>query len=258
LDKGNRITVQNWKCIDELWGDSIGLRGLEYSTTDALVRIQPLIGGSLSLRLTPERAITQIPSQHDTVIHNVATTYTVLGVEHILAGLDHLFFVILMVLLISGWRRVAWTITAFTLAHSITLIGSTMNFVSLPQQPVEAVIALSIMFLASEIIQSNPNKKRISESQPWLIAFIFGLLHGFGFAGALAEIGLPNGEIPLALLCFNVGVELGQLAVVALVLLVISLFNRFAPSRLLSFKLICSYLVGITATYWFLERLGVF
>ena len=148
----------------------------------------------------------------------VAATYLRLGVEHILFGFDHLLFVLALVILVRGWGRVAITVTAFTIAHSITLAAATLGFVNVPGPPLEATIALSIMLVAVEILNARRGKPSLTARLPWLVAFSFGLLHGFGFAGALAEVGLPQHAIPVALLFFNVGVEIGQLIFVAAVL----------------------------------------
>ena len=138
-----------------------------------------------------------------------------IGIEHIVFGYDHLLFVVSLVLLLTGFRTIAIAVTAFTVAHSITLIGTTLGFLGLPQRPVEAIIALSIVFLAVEIVKKKDGEPRLSERVPWVVAFLFGLLHGFGFAGALKEIGLPESDVPTALLTFNLGVEAGQLLIVA-------------------------------------------
>ena len=145
----------------------------------------------------------------------MARTYLVLGVEHILLGIDHLLFVLALLLVVKGAGRVVATVTAFTVAHSITLAAATLGLVRVPGPPVEAVIALSIVFVAAEIVHGAQGRPGLTARWPWLVAFTFGLLHGFGFAGALGEIGLPQNAIPLALFFFNVGVELGQLLFVA-------------------------------------------
>ena len=155
-------------------------------------------------------------------------TYLLLGVDHILTGVDHLLFVLALMLLVQGLRSMVITITAFTLAHSLTLAGATLGFVHVPGPPVEAVIALSIAFVAAEILRRSRGKPGLTARYPWSIAFTFGLLHGFGFAGALAEIGLPQGSIPIALLFFNVGIELGQLLFVALIVVCIAIIRQLA------------------------------
>ncbi len=186
----------------------------------------------------------------------IAETYFVLGVEHILAGIDHLLFVLALMLLIrDGWALVK-TITAFTIAHSLTLVGSALGWVSLPQAPVEAVIALSIAFVASELLKAKPGERRLSEAYPWFIAFAFGLLHGFGFAGALKEIGLPQTEVPLALLTFNLGVEAGQLLFVGAVFAVCWIGAIVVRPVAAPLRTVAAYGIGTLATVWFIERLG--
>lgn len=184
-----------------------------------------------------------------------AKRYTVLGIEHILEGYDHLLFVFALLLIVSnGWLLVK-TITAFTVAHSITLAAATLGFVNFPSRPVEAAIALSIVFLALEILHQRHGRAGLTHKAPWIVAFGFGLLHGFGFAGALSDIGLPQAEIPIALLFFNIGVELGQLL---FVLVVVVLRYALSRTKLLSFEragAIQAYAVGTIAMFWLLERI---
>ncbi len=253
----NIITTRSIKCTGSIAGEIVGLKGLELSTTDALVRIAPIGEETQTLRLTPKASVATI-AQKD-AIANVAWTYTVIGIEHIILGFDHLLFVLALVLLLKGGWLVAKTVTAFTIAHSITLIGSTLGYISLPSQPVEAIIALSIIFLAVEIVKAqrdhDTHGPRLSERFPWIVAFLFGLLHGFGFAGALAEIGLPQDDIPMALLTFNLGVEIGQLLIVAIAFALLALIRRFQQPWLQPTKTATSYAIGIIATYWFIERM---
>ncbi len=183
-----------------------------------------------------------------------ASRYTKLGFEHILEGLDHLLFVLaLMIVVRDGWRLVK-TITAFTIAHSITLALATFGFVNLPSGPVEAAIALSIVFLCVEIVHASKGRFSLTYSYPWIVAFAFGLLHGLGFAGALTEIGLPRGEIPIALLFFNVGVELGQLAFVLVILIALKMLATLRLGFPKWAELVPTYLIGTLAMYWTLER----
>ncbi|MBQ0770571.1 MAG: HupE/UreJ family protein [Sphingomonadales bacterium] len=248
----NILTRLALRCDGSVQGNSIGLKGLELSTTDALVRIAPIDSAMQTLRLTPDQPTATLAKP--SVISNVAATYTILGVEHILLGFDHLFFVLALVLLLKGGWLVAKTVTAFTIAHSLTLVGSTLGLLSLPPQPVEAVIALSIIFLAIEVVKAKPDEIRLSERFPWIVAFLFGLLHGFGFAGALAEIGLPEGDVPLALLTFNLGVEIGQLVIVAVALAALHVIRKFQGLWLQPTKTAMAYGIGIISTYWFIER----
>lgn len=249
----NILTTINLSCDGPLAGQKIGLKALALSSTDALVRIAPLKEEVQTLRLTPDEPVATIAGKDE--IANVASTYTIIGIEHIILGFDHLLFVLALVLLLKGGWLVAKTVTAFTIAHSITLIGTTLGYLSLPSQPVEAVIALSIVFLAVEIVKAKPDEQRLSERFPWIVAFLFGLLHGFGFAGALAEIGLPQDDIPLALLTFNLGVEIGQLLIVAVGLAILALIKRFGETWLPATKTMTAYGIGIIATYWFIERM---
>jgi hydrogenase/urease accessory protein HupE len=246
--------ITNWtiRCDEGLENKSITIAGLENTLTDVLARVQHLDGATQTTRITPgdtSFAVTGSPSKLA-----LSATYLWLGVEHILLGIDHLLFVFALLLIVSGIRRLIWTITAFTIAHSITLAGATLGYVHVPQQPVEAIIALSILFLATEIIHSRRGRPGYAERWPWIVAFIFGLLHGFGFAGALAEVGLPEHAIPFALVFFNVGVELGQLAFVAVVLLSARLIHRIKKVPLRPAELVVTYAIGSVAAYWTIER----
>src|SRR5580658_5302695 len=212
-----------------LTGHAIGIEGLSATSTDVLVRIETLAGAIQTERLSPTKTAFVVQAAPGT--GEVAATYLRLGVEHILFGFDHLLFVLALVILVRQWRRVAITVTAFTIAHSITLAAATLGFVNVPGPPVEATIALSIVLVAVEILNVRRGQPSFTARLPWLVAFSFGLLHGFGFAGALAEVGLPQHAIPVALLFFNVGVEIGQLVFVAAVLSVIRLLRYAASQR---------------------------
>jgi hypothetical protein len=194
----------------------------------------------------------------------VCRTYLVLGVEHILFGVDHLLFVLALLILVKGWRKLIGTITAFTVAHSITLAAATLGFVHVPSKPVEATIALSIVFVACEIVHRRQGRSELTETWPWIIAFSFGLLHGLGFAGALREVGLPQNAIPLALLFFNVGVELGQLLFISFVMAVIAVavygarkLSRSNVTQQSAFawcENVSAYAIGAVAAFWLIER----
>ena len=188
----------------------------------------------------------------------VAATYLKLGVEHILLGVDHLLFVLALILIARNTRELIKAITAFTVAHSITLAGATLGFVHVPPKPVEAAIALSIAFVALEIVRARDGEPGIAARAPWLVAFAFGLLHGFGFAGALSEIGLPAGHIPVALLFFNVGVEIGQLLFVAVVLSLAALVRLVRRPLPHWAGLVPPYLIGSLAMFWVIQRVSVF
>jgi len=244
------MTMYELECEASLGGETVVLNGLDATLTDVLIRFQPDVGRLQTARVTPDAPALQLSSQSSGL--DVAKTYFRLGVEHILSGIDHLLFVLALVLLITGTRRLIETITAFTLAHSVTLIATSLGWVSLPPAPVEAVIALSIVFLAREIVLKQTGQERLSEQRPWLVALAFGLLHGFGFAGALSAIGLPQDSVPVALLTFNLGVEVGQLVFVAAVLLALWVLRRAMARPLIDG--LASYGIGIAASVWLIER----
>jgi hydrogenase/urease accessory protein HupE len=249
---------ERWKmaCNSGLKGKTLTVDGLRTSMTDVLARISWIDGTTEIARLTPEQPSLSLKGSQASL--QVAWTYFLLGVDHILGGIDHLLFVLALMLLIHQRWMLFKTITAFTLAHSITLAGATLGYFSLPQKPVEAVIALSIAFVASELVKMKPGERRLSEAYPWVVAFTFGLLHGFGFAGALKEIGLPQTDVPLALLTFNLGVEAGQLLFVAGVLMVFALITRLIRSPLHHARTAAAYVIGTIALAWFLERTAGF
>ncbi len=238
-------------CQSSLAGATIEFAGLDATLTDVLVRVSLLDGELQALRATPDNPVVTVAVAG--AARSVAETYFVLGVEHILLGIDHLLFVFALVLIIKTTRRLVATITAFTLAHSITLVSASLGWVNLPGRPVEAVIALSIVFLASEIANRQEGVPSQTERRPWIVAFLFGLLHGFGFAGALTEIGLPNQDVPTALLTFNLGVEAGQLLFLGVVLALLGLIKKTGLRD--KFDTLASYVIGTTASFWLIERL---
>jgi hydrogenase/urease accessory protein HupE len=240
-------------CTQDLAGAQVGLAGMDTAFTDALLRVAPLERPVQTTRLTQQTTMVTVATTP--AAWEVALSYFVLGVEHILTGYDHLLFVIALVLLLGRIGTVVKAATAFTVAHSLTLIGSTLGLVGLAQAPVEALVALSIVFLAVEIVKQQPGAPSLTERLPWLVAFLFGLLHGFGFAGALREIGLPESDVPTALLTFNLGVEAGQLVIVALVIKLIAALRRFNPAILRPATVTASYAIGTVASFWFIERL---
>ena len=250
--------IERWTaiCRDGLKGKEIFVDGLRSTVTDALARIEYRDGSVEIARLTPESpAFVVVGGQTG---WQVTRTYFLLGVDHILSGLDHLLFVFALILLINNRWMLAKTITAFTLAHSITLAGASLGYFSLPQKPVEATIALSIAFVASELVKIKPGERRLSGAYPWIVAFAFGLLHGFGFAGALKEIGLPQSDVPLALLTFNLGVEGGQLLFVGAVLVVFRVVGVLVATRLAQVRFPAAYLIGTVAMVWLVARLASF
>lgn len=246
-------------CPEGLAGGTIAIDGLARTRTDVLVRYELEPRQAQTQRLTAGTPAFTVPAQLGP--GTVFASYVWLGVTHILEGFDHLLFVFALLLLVRQPRRLFWAITAFTLAHSITLAAATMGLLRLPPAPVEVVVALSIVFLAYELALPAERRDPIAERFPALVSFGFGLIHGLGFAGALREIGLPQGDIPLALLSFNVGVELGQLLFIALVLavgyfarLMVPALARHGP-RL---SRIASYMIGSIAAFWVIERMAAF
>ena len=255
----NGAYIQHWiiSCEAGLVEKEIAISGLNMSSTDVLLHLEFNDGSTQSAHLTPSSDRYLVPIRSSAM--QIVATYTGLGIGHILLGIDHLLFVFALLLIVHGWRRLVATITAFTIAHSITLAAASLGFVHVPQQPVEAIIALSILFLAVEIVHGKQGRSGYAASYPWLIAFIFGLLHGFGFAGALAEIGLPQQAIPLALIFFNVGVELGQLLFIAAVLLISWVLQRLKqPPLLVKAELVTTYAIGGVSSFWLFERISVF
>jgi hydrogenase/urease accessory protein HupE len=254
----NNAFVQRWRVrrAGGLDGTSVRIAGLQATLTDVLVRLERLDGTTQTIRVmpaSPEFVIAAQP-QH----WQVAKTYLGLGIEHILLGIDHLLFVLALVILVDGARRLAWAIIAFTAAHSLTLAAATLGWVHLPPPPVEASIALSIVFLASEIMHARAGRPGVTCRRPWIVAFLFGLLHGLGFAGALSEVGLPANAIPTALLFFNVGVEIGQLLFIAAVLAVIAGARRVRlPRSELNWQMPV-YAIGTVASYWTIDRVAGF
>jgi hydrogenase/urease accessory protein HupE len=258
----NNALTERWSVqrAGGLHGSTIHIAGLSATMTDVLVRLERLDGTTQVTRLTPS-----VPSfVVETAPHamQIARTYLVLGVEHILGGVDHLLFVLALLILVKGARRVIATVTAFTLAHSLTLAGATLGFVHVPGPPVEAAIALSIVFVATEIVHSRQAKAGLTERFPWIVAFTFGLLHGFGFASALNEVGLPQSAIPVALLFFNVGVEIGQLLFIASVFTVMALARqitrRIGMSQPAWAWRVPPYAIGSVAAFWMIQRIAAF
>ncbi|MXP47588.1 HupE/UreJ family protein [Altererythrobacter luteolus] len=241
------------ECSGTIGGETIAMPDM-LGQSDMLVRIAPLDGPAQAMRLTASQPAALIAQQPGTL--QVLQTYFALGVEHILAGWDHLLFVIALVLLVGRWKAAIAAATAFTVSHSITLAAASLGFVGLPGRPVEALIALSIVFLAVEVLRLRSGRETLTRRFPWVVAFLFGLLHGFGFAGALNSIGLPEGEVAPALLAFNIGVEAGQLLIVGAVLLILAAARRFAAAAYLPSIRLAAYAIGITGAYWLVERVA--
>lgn len=243
-------------CPGGLAGGEIEISGLDLTRTDTLVRYELEPGKTQVHRLTAAEISFIVPE--DTRTLDILGSYVALGMTHILEGVDHLLFVFALLLLIRGRGRLLWAITAFTVAHSFTLAAASLGWLNIPPPPVEAVIALSIVFLAYELTLPPEKRDWITERFPWIVSFAFGLIHGLGFAGALREIGLPEGDIPLALFAFNIGVELGQILFIALVLAVGVAAVRLYPNlqaRAWALTRFASYGIGSLAAFWVIERL---
>jgi hydrogenase/urease accessory protein HupE len=241
------------RCPGGLAGREVTIDGLSGTFTDVVVRVELADGAVQAARLTPDQpsfAVAAAPTWVGT-----ARTYFLLGVEHILLGVDHLLFVLALLLLVREPWMLVKVITAFTVAHSITLAAAALGWAQVPQAPVEAVIALSIMFVAAETLRQKRHESDLASKAPWIIAF--GLLHGLGFGGALKEIGLPQSDVPLALLTFNLGVEAGQLLFVFAVIALKALADRLLAIKLPLARTMTSYGIGSLAAVWFVQRFAL-
>ncbi len=255
-DSGTLVTAV-YRCPAGLGGKKLGISyPVINPSLSTLVRISWASGESRTVLGSPEDRAIELPSSESA--SGVMSQYVTLGVRHILEGYDHLLFLACLLLVAGTTRRVLITVTGFTLAHSVTLVASTLGWVRLAVPPVEAVIALSIVFLASEIVRER--RHTITWRHPIAVSSSFGLLHGFGFAAVLGDIGLPQTEVPLALVFFNVGVELGQIAFVGSLMLLAYLVRRalptFQPGR--RGEIAAAYPVGMFAAYWFVDRVAGF
>jgi hypothetical protein len=261
--------VERWResCAGGLTGRMVQIEGLSGTRIDVLARVERADGTSQTARLTPAEPVFTVTIAAGS--REVIETYFVLGVEHILLGVDHLLFLLALLFLVRSGPRLIGTVTAFTAAHSLTLVAATLGWVRVPQAPVEAAIALSILFVAAEVLHTNRGHPGLAAHKPWVVAFLFGLLHGLGFAGALREVGLPDHAIPLALAFFNVGVEAGQLLFIAAFFVLV----WAATKRLATFPLPnirerdlttwdtaatlaspSAYVIGTLASFWLIER----
>ena len=261
----NNAYTERWtvKCTGSLSGGTIHIAGLSATSTDVLVRLERLDGSTEVTRLTPSSPTFVVAAAANAV--GVARTYTLLGIEHILTGIDHLLFVLALIIITRGGWKLVKTVTAFTVSHSITLTLATLGYVHIPQRPVEAVIALSIVFVAAEILRGRQGYAGITARAPWLVALIFGLMHGLGFASALKDAGLPVGHIPTALLFFSLGVETGHFLFIGTVLTLFALLvwaaSRVTPSyqqRLATFEVLPAYAIGSVAMFWVIQRIAAF
>jgi hypothetical protein len=254
----NNAFSDRWtiNCTGGLAGGTILIEGLSSTVIDVLVRVERLDGSEQVTRLaasSPSFIVEAAPHRLE-----VARTYLVLGIEHILTGIDHLLFVSGLLLLVTGFRRLLLTVSAFTLSHTVTLTLATLGFVHTPPAPIEAVIALSIVFVAYEVLRKKENPDGLAQRKPWLVAFSFGLLHGLGFAGGLSAAGLPAAHIPLALGFFSAGVEVGHFSFVAVAVALIAAVRRWTMALPAWSSRVPPYAIGSVAAYWLIVRLAAF
>jgi len=246
--------VSTWtvECRESLVGRKVAVLGIAGSGADVLLRVVMEEGPTINHVLKPGESEYLIPERKSAF--SIMSDYVRLGVEHILSGWDHLLFVLGLVLLVGRGRTLLWTITAFTVGHSITLGLAALGMVRFSPSGIEALIAFSIYLLAIELVRSQRGQWTLMQRMPWIVAGGFGLLHGLGFAGALMEVGLPEGEIPLALLSFNIGIELGQILFVAVVAAVWWAVGAASFSWPNWMRYAPAYGIGTLAAYWFFER----
>ena len=254
----NGAYTEQWSvnCAGGLSGSTVRIGGLSATLTDVLVRVERLDGSEQVTRLassSPSFTVEAAPHRLE-----VARTYLLLGIEHILTGVDHLLFVSGLLLLVTGFRCLLLTVSAFTLSHTVTLTLATLGFVHVPPAPVEAAIALSILFVAYEVLRKKETPKGLAQRKPWLVAFSFGLLHGLGFAGGLSAAGLPVAHIPLALGFFSAGVEVGHFSFVASAVLLLAAIRHWTMKFPTWSWRLPPYAIGSVATYWLIVRLVAF
>ena len=233
-------------------GSVIRFPGLERTVTDVFVRMNRLDGTTLTAVVRPTKPYAQLRGER--TWHTTAGEYIGLGFHHILQGVDHLLFVLGLLLIVKSRMMLLSTVTAFTVSHSITLAIATLGYARAPLPPLNAAIALSILFLGPEVVRSWRGETSLTIRYPWVVAFLFGLLHGFGFASGLSTTGMPKAELPLALLFFNVGVELGQLVFVALALALERSFRVLEIRWPRAVEALPGYAVGSLGAYWTIQR----
>ncbi len=238
-----------------LAGKRIEFPGLQGTITDVLVRVEMLDGRSWTTIVHPSQPWVEITAAQTRL--QVMETFVIQGIRHILFGADHMLFVLGLLLIVKDRWMLLKTITAFTVAHSITLAIATLGYAEAPVLPLNAAIALSILFLGPEIVRSWRGETSFTIRHPWVVAFAFGLLHGFGFASALTSAGLPKAELPIALLSFNVGVEIGQLSFVALILLLERAFRILEVRWPRWAEALPGYTVGSLGAFWTVQRLAI-
>jgi hypothetical protein len=253
--QGAYIARGTFECTGGLSEKVIQIAGLETTITDVLIRIYYLDGLQETHLVQPTSPAVEVGGP--TGVAERILAYLRMGVEHIALGVDHLLFVLGLLLIVSTPMMLLKTITSFTVAHSITLAIATLGYASAPALPLNAVIALSILFLGPEIVRTWRGQTSFTIRHPWVVAFAFGLLHGFGFASGLTAMGLPPGEIPVALLFFNVGVEIGQLLFVGLVLALARSFTVLEIRWPRWSKAVPGYAVGTLGAFWFIQRTAI-
>jgi len=255
VDREGTGMVATWsiRCDKGLVGTQVGVEEIETSRANVLLRVVLADGRSMRQVLSPGQPSYLIPEKEGKF--EVFSGYVKLGTEHILSGWDHLLFLVALVLLTGATRTLIWTVTAFTFGHSVTLALAALGLVNFPPAPIEVLIAFSIYILGVDLALRDAGRITWIERAPWLVAALFGLLHGLGFAGALTDVGLPSGDIPLALFAFNIGIEVGQLAFVACVLVLWAGVRALPikwPALLLRLP---AYAIGSVAAFWIFERL---
>ncbi|HET9793833.1 MAG TPA: HupE/UreJ family protein [Thermoanaerobaculia bacterium] len=251
-------------CPGGLSGGRIHIAGLRATVVDVLVRVERLDGSTQVARLTPSAPSFVVAASAGAI--GVARTYTMLGVSHILSGIDHLLFVLALIIITRGGWKLVKTVTAFTVSHSITLSLAALGYIHVPQRPVEASIALSIVFVATEILRGREGRAGIAARWPWVVALTFGLMHGLGFASGLSDAGLPAAHIPTALLFFSIGVEAGHFLFIGSVLALVFLGRRALIVASERFPLplprwaplVPAYAIGSIAMFWVIQRVAAF
>jgi len=261
-----RAFLAGWvaTCENGLSGGQVRIEGLERTRTDVLVHYALSSDTTMqTVRLTAAKPAFTVPAELGTL--SVFVGYFALGVDHILKGVDHLLFVLMLLLLIRESRPLLAAVTSFTVSPSFSLAAASLGWIVVPAPPVEVIVAFSIAFLAAELLHEPRETPRLSEKYPWVVAFAFGLLHGLGFASALLEVGLPEGDVPLALFAFNVGVEIGQLLFIAVVLALGGALSRLYPKLMRTLVVpkstglrALAYGVGTLAVFWSVERVAGF
>ncbi len=254
----NRAFAERWtiRRPEGLAGCTIRITGLSGTMVDALVRLERLDGSEQIARLTPASTSFVVQATPSTVA--VAWSYAIIGVEHILSGIDHLLFILTLLIITGGGWKLVKVVTAFTLSHSLSLAAATLGWVRIPLPPVEVIIARSIVFVAAEIVRQRTGRESLTTRSPWMAAFVFGLMHGLGFSGGLGEAGLPAGHIPAALLFFSIGVEIGHFVFIGVVLTAIALVRHMRIPFPRWAGLVPPYAIGAIAAFWTIERFSSF